>query len=82
MADDNEAATRVKVDVPAVPGLLRHNAPLGLPTGSVRALLALGLVGALVLLVALGIAPNGIETAAAGALGFYFGGRNGKSTGG
>ncbi len=79
---DNKTVKYVPTLRGAVARLISHDAPLGLPTGSGRLLMALGLVGSLVGIIAFGIDPNGIETLATAAVAFYFGTRNGKPTGG
>jgi hypothetical protein len=60
--------------------LLMRNEPLGLPKGSVRAIIALGIVGGSMMLVYVknGDAPDWIISAFSTTFGFYFGSRASK----
>lgn len=60
---------------------MNRSQALWMPRGSVRAILALALVGALIVLVLTGQAVNeGFATIVASVVAFYFAGKNGEST--
>jgi hypothetical protein len=59
--------------------MLNFNEPLGLPQGSIRAIITMVLIGALIALVFLGKSSSYLEVLASAAFGYYFGTR-GKET--
>ncbi|MHA1574512.1 MAG: hypothetical protein ACTSX8_11010 [Alphaproteobacteria bacterium] len=66
--NDNEAAARVKTQAAS---------PLWMPHGSVRAVLAVGLVVSSVILHVIALPSDTIDTLAITAVSFYFGSKNG-----
>lgn len=59
---------------------MNRSQPLWMPRGSVRAILALALVGALIALVLTGQAVNeGFAAIAASVVAYYFAGKNGEA---
>lgn len=60
--------------------IIKDSPPLFLPVGSVRAILALGLIGISGLLMTQGVeVPEWLYSSVVMILGFYFGARNGKN---